>query len=214
MNKEDIMKGKFVTFEGCEGVGKSTQINMLKSYLTDSNQEVMFLREPGGNVISEKIREVILSLDCKGMSGRCEAMLYSAARNQLVTQVILPALKDGITVVCDRFIDSSTAYQGYARGLGVELVNQLNKMACEGAIPDVTIFLDLPPQQSFKRKGGADADDRLENETMQFHQKVYEGYKNLEKTQKHRFFAIDASPDALSIHNSVIELLRKKDIIK
>ncbi len=145
-------KGKFITFEGCEGVGKSTQVNMLKDYLKKTGQQAMFLREPGGNTLSEKIRKIILDPDNSEMTSLCEAMLYSAARAQLMGQVIIPALDSGKLIICDRFIDSTMAYQGFARDLGVKTISSLNETVCGDYMPDVTIFLDLPPDEAFKRK--------------------------------------------------------------
>ena len=156
------MKGKFVTFEGGEGVGKTTQLRLVRQYLEEKGVDAIFLREPGGNDISEKIRNIILDISNSAMTGMCEAMLYSAARAQLTEEVIKPALQQGKLVVCDRFIDSTFAYQGIARGLGADKVDALNRMACGGVMPDLTIFLGLSPSLAFARKGGADSDDRLE----------------------------------------------------
>ncbi len=208
------MKGKFVTFEGCEGVGKTTQIELLKKYLADTNQESVFLREPGGNKISENIRSLILSVDSQGMTSRCEAMLYASARAQLVEQVIAPLLDQDKLVICDRFIDSTFAYQGVARNLGQDFVMTLNNLACGQVVPQVTIFLDLSPKLGFERKGGADKDDRLEQENIQFHQKVYEGYLIASEKFADRIVKIDAKGDIESIHNNILQVLRDKGIIK
>ncbi|MEG1608774.1 MAG: dTMP kinase [Clostridia bacterium] len=208
------MRGKFITFEGCEGVGKSTQIQLLKQYLNDTQQEVVFLREPGGTNISEKIREIILSVDSVGMSSKCEAILYSAARAQLVDEVVRPSLERGQLVACDRFVDSSYAYQGQARGLGFEYVSQLISVACGDVAPDLTIFFDLSPKLGFERKGGADKGDRLEVEKLEFHQKVYEGYKIVCEKFSDRVCVVDASSDMQSVHNQVLQILRQREIIK
>ncbi len=125
------MKGKFVTFEGGEGVGKTTQLRLVRQYLEEKGVDAIFLREPGGNDISEKIRNIILDISNSAMTGMCEAMLYSAARAQLTEEVIKPALQQGKLVVCDRFIDSTFAYQGIARGLGADKVDALNRMAAK-----------------------------------------------------------------------------------
>ena len=154
------MKGKFVTFEGGEGVGKTTQLAMIKKYLSEEGKDAVFLREPGGNAVSERIRAVILDRQNADMTGMCEALLYSASRAQLVESVIRPALEEGKIVVCDRFTDSTFAYQGVARGLGADKIDMLNSLACGDIVPDLTVFLDLSPQQAFERKGGADKDDR------------------------------------------------------
>ena len=152
-----MRKGKFITVEGCEGVGKSTQIALLKEMFAGSG-DVLFLREPGGTAISERIRSVILDIQNKGMSAVCEVLLYSAARAQLVEEVIKPALAEGKTVFCDRFTDSTFAYQGCARGLGAEAVERLNEIACAGLEPDLTIFFDLDPAAAFLRRHISEAD--------------------------------------------------------
>ena len=207
------MKGKFITFEGGEGVGKTTQLAMIRSYLESNGVDAVFLREPGGNAISEKIRNIILDIDNVGMTGMCEAMLYSASRAQLVEAVIKPALQSGKLVVCDRFIDSTYAYQGVARGLGAEKVDELNRLACGDIMPDLTVFLDLPPRLAFARKGGADKADRLEQEGDNFHQKVYDGYLQASKLYPQRIARVDCSSDAASTHNKIVELLRSRGIV-
>ena len=163
----------FVTFEGCEGVGKSTQLNMLKEYLKKTGQDAVYVREPGSTAISEKIRSIILDPENTEMTAQTEALLYAAARAQLVAEVILPSLAQGRTVICDRYVDSSVAYQGYARGLGTEFVRSVNAFALENAVPDVTVFIDLRPSAAFR---SVRREDRLEQEAADFHDKVYEGY--------------------------------------
>lgn len=207
------MKGKFITFEGGEGVGKTTQLAMIKEFLAREGKDAVFLREPGGNAISEKIRAVILDRQNADMTGMCEAMLYSAARAQLVESVILPALEEGKIVVCDRFTDSTFAYQGVARGLGADKIETLNNLACGDVAPDLTIFLDLPPAKAFERKGGADKDDRLEQEGMDFHLKVYEGYKLAQKRYGDRIVAVDCSKDADYVHGKIVGILKDRGIL-
>ena len=207
------MKGKFITFEGGEGVGKTTQLRMIKEYLAQKGVDAVFLREPGGNAISEKIRAVILDRANSAMTGMCEAMLYSAARAQLCEEVIRPALEEGKLVVCDRFIDSTFAYQGVARGLGSEKIDMLNKLACGDLMPDLTVFLDLEPTLAFARKGGADADDRLEQEGMDFHIKVYEGYKLACKLYGDRIVDIDCSSEAEVTHKKIVDALIERGIL-
>ncbi len=208
------MKGKFITFEGCEGVGKSTQVRFLKEYLLNTNQDCVFLREPGGTDISEDIRKIILDTKNKNMTNECETLLYCAARAQLINEVIRPALEEGKTVICDRFIDSTFAYQGIARGLGADYVEQLNKLACNGVEPDLTIFLDLNPKDAFERKGGADKNDRLEQENFDFHQKVYDGYKLAAKRNPKRIVCIDASSDKFTTQAKIKAYLREGGYIK
>lgn len=208
------MKGSFITFEGCEGVGKTTQVDRLKRYLEKSGQPALFLREPGGTVISEKIREMLLSKENDKMNGKCEALLYSAARAQLLGEVVAPALEKGSIVVCDRFTDSTFAYQGAARGLGVDFIDELNKLTCGDIVPDVTVFLDLHPREAFARKGGADKNDRLESQSIGFHEKVYLGYKEIASRYPERFVCVDASKDADGVWEEVIALLRRRTSVR
>lgn len=208
------MKGSFITFEGCEGVGKTTQVERLRRYFEESGQKALFLREPGGTVISEKIREMLLSKENDNMNGKCEALLYSAARAQLLGEVVAPALEKGVIVVCDRFTDSTFAYQGAARGLGMDFIDGLNKLTCGDIVPDVTVFLDMPPRLAFARKGGADKNDRLESQSMEFHEKVYKGYKEVTRRYPDRFVCVDASKDADGVWEDVIKLLRQRTSVK
>ncbi|MBR5192254.1 MAG: dTMP kinase [Clostridia bacterium] len=207
------MKGKLVTFEGCEGVGKSKQITLLQEYLKSKNIQYYLTREPGGSKVSEKIRNIILDKNNSTMTDECEALLYASARAQLLKEIVKPKLDNGELVFCDRYIDSSFAYQGYARGLGLEFVKRVNDYAVSNFMPDLTLFLNLPPEQAFKRKGGADAGDRLEQSGMEFHNKVYQGYLDLAKIYKDRFVVIDASGTKEQTHNKIINALKEHGII-
>lgn len=209
-----MARGKFITFEGCEGVGKSTQINMLKAYLKKTEQKALFLREPGGNSISEKIRHIILDPENSEMTSLCEAMLYSSARAQLMGQVIIPAIENGELVICDRFIDSTFAYQGFARDLGVQTISELNKIVCGDYMPDITIFLDLPPDEAFKRKGGRDEGDRMELQSLDFHKKVYEGYKKAVSMFPERIISISPRGNKFDTQTAIIRNLQVRGIIK
>lgn len=208
------MKGKFVTFEGCEGVGKSHQLRRLKEYLDLNNIEYFCTREPGGTVVSEKIREIILDGNNVSMTDECEALLYASARAQLLKEVVKPKLDAGTLVICDRYIDSSFAYQAYARGLGFDFVASINSYAIKNFMPDLTIFLDLPPKQAFMRKGGVDKSDRLELSGIEFHNKVYQGYLELAKKYPERFYVIDASGQKEETQAKIISALKEKGIIK
>ncbi len=207
------MKGKFVTFEGCEGVGKSRQIKLLEKYLTEHNIKYYLTREPGGTSVSEQIRSVILDGKNVSMTDECEALLYAAARVQLLKEEIAPRLERGELVLCDRYIDSSLAYQGYARGLGVSFVEKINDYALKNFMPDYTLFLNLPPELAFKRKGGMDANDRLEQSGMEFHNKVYQGYLALSEKYSERFLMIDASGEKEQTHGKIITALKEKGVI-
>ena len=201
----------FVTFEGCEGVGKSTQLNMLKEYLSATGQEAVYVREPGSTRISEKIRSVILDPANTEMTAETEALLYAAARAQLVSEVILPALSAGKTVICDRYVDSSAAYQGYARGLGIDFVRRINSYALANAMPDVTVFIDLRPSDAFR---SVRREDRLEREKAEFHDKVYEGYLAQASTSNGRFVMIKPEKDKNETHRKIIAALREKGAVR
>ena len=207
------MKGKFITLEGCEGVGKSRQIKMLEEYLQSRKIEYFLTREPGGTPVSEQIRKVILDGKNVAMTDECEALLYAAARVQLLKEEVCPRLESGQLVLCDRYVDSSFAYQGYARGLGMEFVEKINDYAIKNCMPDYTLFLDLPPKLAFLRKGGVDKTDRLELSGMDFHEKVYAGYVALAKKYPERFIVIDASGERDETHAKIISALKEKGVI-
>ena len=206
-------KGTFITFEGCEGVGKSHQIRYLVEYLQKNGVNYYLTREPGGSAVSEQIRSVILDGKNVSMTDECEALLYAASRVQLLKEVIKPKLDAGELVLCDRYVDSSLAYQGYARGLGVDFVEKINDYAIKNFMPDYTVFLNLPPELAFKRKGGADKGDRLELSGMEFHKKVYQGYLDLIKKYPERFIVIDASGEKQETHAKIISALKEKGVI-
>ena len=199
------MKGKFITVEGTDGSGKSTQIDMLMKYQREKKADVIFTREPGGTAISEKIREIILDINNTGMTGMTEALLYAAARSQHVEEKIIPAVNSGKIVICDRFVDSSIAYQGAARGLGTGRIMEINSFALCGIMPDMTLFFDLPPEKGILRKKNEHELDRLEAEKIDFHKKVYAGYKKLCKDYPERIEVIDADDTVENVHNNVIE---------
>lgn len=201
------MRGKFITIEGTDGSGKSTQIELLMDYLRKKGADVIFTREPGGTQISEKIREIILDVDNSEMTGITEALLYAAARSQHVEEKIIPALEAEKIIICDRFVDSSIAYQGAARGLGAEKIMGINEAALHGIMPDMTLFFDLSPEKGILRKKNERALDRLEKEKMDFHEKVYEGYKNLCKKYPERIKPIDADRSIDEVHSEVIEVI-------
>ena len=185
-------RGLFITFEGADGSGKTTQYKLFAQYLRDRGFDVITTREPGGTEISEKIRALILDPDNREMTDMTEAFLFAASRTQHVSQLIRPAVEDGKIVLCDRFMDSSIAYQGYARGLG-DCVRQINEVAVMGMQPDLTFFLDLDAESGRLRNKRAGKADRLEQQDIEFHDKVYEGYKKLAEIYKNRFIVIDAS---------------------
>lgn len=186
------MRGFFISVEGSDGSGKSTQMKKIEAYLKGKGQEILLTREPGGTAISEKIRELLLDPAHKEMTGKTEMLLYAAARAQHVEEFILPNLALGKTVLTDRFTDSSIAYQGYGRGLG-EVVAQVNRIATGGLSPDITFFLELSAKAGIARKKTEEKHemDRLELEKQEFHERVWAGYGALSKEQ--RILRIDAS---------------------
>lgn len=208
-----MARGKFITFEGCDGCGKSTQLKLLSEYLAKENVPHIFTREPGGGKISEAIREILLNGKNAEMTDDCEALLYAAARMQHLADRVEPALAAGKLVVCDRYVDSSLAYQAYARGLGVDFVSQINAQALKKYRPDVTIFIDLTPEAAFKRKHGADENDRLEQAGMSFHQRVYAGYKTLAEQEPDRIVCVDGNKAPQEIFADVLAILRSKNCL-
>ena len=199
-----MMKGLFITIEGPDGSGKSTQIDYIREYLDGLGVETIFTREPGGTPISEKIRAVILDKNNSEMDPMTEAFLYAASRAQHVAQLIGPALERGKTVVCDRFLDSSIVYQAYARGLG-KCVNAINQYAIGKYTPDITFYLRLPAEEAMSRITGHK--DRLESEDISFHRQVAEGYDALQRTFPERIVAIDATRSKEEVRDEIIKHL-------
>lgn len=206
------MRGKFVTFEGCEGSGKSTQLRLLGEYLKASGADFLMTREPGGSAVSEEIRKIILNTANSGMCAECEALLYAAARIQHLKEIVEPALSAGKLVICDRYVDSSFAYQGEARGLGMDFIEKINAFAIKNYPPDLTVFLDISPDKAFERKHGADRNDRMEALGLDFHLKVYGGYKSLEKKYP-RIVAVDCGGTKYETAENIKNLLKAKNII-
>lgn len=203
------MSGLFITMEGTDGSGKSTQLELLNEYLNNKGFNVVFVREPGGTNISEKIRDIILDIENKEMHYMTEAFLYASSRAQLVNEVINPKLKEGAIVLCDRFIDSSIVYQGIARNIGIDIIKKINNIATGGLIPDITFFLDLPPKDAIKRKKEQKELDRLESEKDYFYERVYKGYKMLVKENNERIKVIDANKTIEKMHKEIVENLEK-----
>ena len=192
MLEGEMPRGLFISMEGSDGCGKSTQIKRLLDYLDARGYETVLTREPGGCPISEKIREVILSLDSLGMSAECEALLYAASRVEHVREVIEPALKCGKIVICDRFLDSSIAYQAYGRELGEAFIRQINEPATRLVKPDVTVLLEVSREDAKRRMAAGAPLDRLEIEREDFFQRVAEGYRALKEGEPERVVSIDA----------------------
>lgn len=204
------MKGIFISMEGPDGSGKSTQIELLKKYLASRGYEdIIVTREPGGTRISEAVRSIILNREYVEMNYMTEALLYAAARAQLVGQVIKPALEQGRAVISDRFVDSSVVYQGMARNLGVDVVYNINSYAIQDCMPDLTIHLDLPAGTGLERAKGRAQLDRMEMETLDFHNKVAQGYRELAKLAPDRIKTIDATMSIQDINNQIISYIEQ-----
>ena len=186
------MRGLFISMEGGDGSGKSTQLDNIKKYFAEKGMESVFTREPGGTEISEKIRDIILDPENSEMNDMTEALLYAASRAQHVAEKIKPSLESGKNVICDRFVDSSIVYQGIGRNIG-DAVRVINGYAISGCLPDITIFLDISPENAMARISNR-GHDRLEREDLSFHQRIYEGYKKLvANDETGRLFAVDAN---------------------
>lgn len=207
----------FITFEGIEGCGKSTQIKLLNDALKLRGHETLLTREPGGTSISEEIRKILLNEENKKMTSICELFLYSASRSQHLSEIIEPALEAKKIVLCDRFADATMAYQGYARGLSIEQIKKINKIAVGLRKPDITFLLDCDPKIGLTRASertlsladNNSGQDRFENEPLEFHQKVREGYLKIAKEEPDRIVVIDASKDVETMHQEILKHVLK-----
>lgn len=204
------MEGIFITMEGPDGSGKTTQIDLLKKYLEHKGYDIVIAREPGGTTIGEAIREIILNPDYKEMGHMTELLLYASARAQLVNQVIKPALAGGKAVICDRFVESSAVYQGIGRGLGVDTVYEVNNFALGDVKPKLTIFMDLDAEDGIKRKKKQAELDRMEQEDLSFHKRVVEGYRQLAKLYPERIVPINATLPIDEIHSMIVQEVEQR----
>jgi dTMP kinase len=204
-----MYQGVFITFEGCEGSGKSTQAQKLKEYLESRGKEVVMVREPGSTPVGEKIREILLGSGASmEIAPITEALLFAADRAQQVRDVIRPALDRGAIVIGDRYIDSSLAYQGVARGCGLEAVKNLNEWATDNLEPNLTLFLDLPVAEGLSRVSETDT-DRIEKEKVEFHENVRSGYSMLQKIFSYRYSVIDARGTEAEVHSRILGEVEK-----
>lgn len=202
------MKGIFITFEGGEGSGKTTLIQRLMQELQSIGYDPVCSREPGGSKISEAIRSVILDKDNTDMDYMTEAFLYAASRAQHLSEVVRPALNEGKLVICDRYVDSSLAYQGYARGLGIDRVYDINLYATEGLLPDLTIFVDIQPSVGLNRiKQNHREEDRLDKEKIDFHEKVHEGYLLVSKKFPERIKVVNGDTSIDEVYNDIRKIV-------
>lgn len=185
------MKGRFITLEGVEGCGKSTQLALLRDWLESQNYPVVVTREPGGTPISEDIRRILLDPGNTVLCPVAELLLYEAARAQLVAEFIRPALAEGAVVLCDRFADSTTAYQGAGRSLDYDTVIQLHRVATQGVWPDLTIVLDMPPEEGLRRAADTGEPDRMEQEPLDFHNQVRREFQLIAEREPERVRLVD-----------------------
>tara|TARA_B110000467_G_scaffold83120_1_gene75001 strand:+ start:1054 stop:1683 length:630 start_codon:yes stop_codon:yes gene_type:complete len=196
------MISRLISFEGIDGSGKSTQIDLLSDWLTERNIEFVIVREPGGTSISERIRDILLDKQNLSFSGESESFLFLSARAQLVSEVIRPALESGKFVICDRFIDSTLAYQGYGRGMDLSQLEAMNNMAIGGCVPGQTFLLDVDIENSIQRRSGNE-DDRMESAGVKFLSKVREGYIQLSTQFSNRINLLDSTEVKSSIFNKI-----------
>lgn len=195
--------GKLITLEGPEGAGKSTQCAALVQWLCKAGYDTVVTREPGGTELGGRIRQILLETELN-IASRAEILLYAADRAQHVEKLIAPALEKGQVVICDRYFDSTMAYQGYARGLGVEFVEHVNRLSVGGVIPDLTLLFDLPVDQGMARKSVGNL-DRIEKEALEFHKRVREGYLWIAENEPNRVKVIDARSDVAAVTKKAIE---------
>lgn len=206
------MKGKLITIEGPDGAGKTTQVKKISEYLRTKGFKVLVTREPGGTSLGEKLRKLLLTLEGESPVPEAEALIYAASRAQLVKKVIVPALENGYIVLCDRFVDSSLAYQGWARGLGIKELTDINGWFLKNNWPDLTIILDVDPGQSLKRL--RKEKDRLERENLEFHKKVREGFLKVHSIYPNRTRLVDASNNPEQVFEAILFEIEKSGIIK
>ena len=201
-----MKKGLFITLEGADGCGKTTQLNLLKEYLTSRGYEIVVTREPGGKGLGEKLREILLNYDGE-VSDRCEAFLYLADRAQNIDTIIKPAINSGKIVLCDRHTDSSVAYQGYGREQNIDNINMLNELAVNGVHPDLTIVFDIDTETSMARVGAEK--DRLVSAGLEFHKRVRNGYLEIAKKNPQRIKVVDASQTIEDVQRDVIKIVEE-----
>jgi dTMP kinase len=214
LNLSSMKKGVFLTFEGIDGSGKTTQVNKFIQRLKLEGILFLLLREPGGTKIGEKIRDILLDKDNMEIFPVAELLLYSASRYQLTKQLVIPALESGKVVVCDRFYDSTTTYQGYARGIDLSFIEQLNLFVTESTKPDLTFILDVPLSERNRRVEKKDL-DRLEQESIDFQKKVREGFFSIAKKEPNRVILIDGTQEIDTISKQIWDhFLQKKSTIR
>ncbi len=201
------MKGMFISLEGIEGTGKTTQAELLAGYLRGRGFTVTRTEEPGGTPISLKIRDLLLSPECKEMDPMTELLLYNASRVQHIKEVIMPALERGDVVVTDRFSDSTVAYQGYGRGIDLKLINDLDRISTGSLRPDITLLLDVEVQTGLRRNRSVNKKDRIELEDISFHARVRKGFINMAAKENTRIRLIDCSGNVETVHRDIVVVI-------
>ncbi|MDO4355636.1 MAG: dTMP kinase [Clostridia bacterium] len=208
LDGDSVARGAFLSLEGSDGSGKTTQLKLLVDYLERTGNDPVITREPGGTPIAEQIRQVILTVKNAGMSDACEALLYAASRAEHADKVIAPAVEAGRMVLSDRYVDSSIAYQGHGRELSGDFVRQINAWAMSRVMPDATIYLDMNPDAALKRRCAASEPDRMESEASDFFRRVYDGYDALRRAEPERFLSVDADQSPEDVHADVQAAVR------
>jgi dTMP kinase len=210
------MKGTFITFEGIEGSGKSTQISLLSNYLTATGVRHVLTREPGGTLIGDQVRKILLDPANRALDPAAELLLYAASRAQHLREIIIPALADGTNVLCDRFSDATLAYQGYGRGLDIEMIRALDRIVTAGMRPDLTLLFDIEAASGIARargrnnSRGLEAEARFENEELAFHERVRQGYLTLVAQEPVRIRVVDASSSPEAVQSKVRQIVDER----
>ena len=212
MIRMSISRGIFISFEGIDGCGKSTQVKMLVEYLNQSGSETIMVREPGGTKISEEIRDILLNRHLDNICDRTEALLMTGSRSQLTNEIILPSLKKGLNVVADRYYDSTLAYQGGGRELDLEWLIKLNHFATYNLDPNITFFIDIDPKEAQNRKN--QEEDRIERAGIGLQARVRNAYIELAQRFKERYVSIDGNASVNTIHEKIINEIKMKQLIK
>lgn len=207
MKKQNKHKGRLITFEGIDGCGKSVQARKVFNYLKKLKREVILLREPGSTPVAEKLRKILLDKKLE-IPDLTELLLYEAARSELTALKIKPALANGVVVLCDRFYDSTTAYQGYGRKLNIKMVKSLHKIATANIVPDLTLVFDVDLKTAAKRRGKTP--DRLESQSLAFHRRVRKGFQEIARAEKRRVKLIDCSPLPDLVFEQVKTILKRR----
>ena len=203
----------FISFEGIDGCGKTTQLQLLRSHLEKMGYPVVTTREPGGTALAEAIRNYLLH-SSQALEARAELLLFSAARAQHVAELIRPALNLGKVVLCDRFADSTVAYQGGGLGLEIDFITRLNSFATDSLQPDITFLLDVAPQMGWQRRSGMDEEDRIESRGLDFQERVRAAFLDLASSEPTRVVVIDGALPVEEVHRRIVEVLQERDLIR